>query len=83
MPENGGLCICVAARLLKAESYFQRAAIHFFRGATSRLLTRAPLGYLAERDPLGGGGGFCPPPLPNSRTGGSSEVDESANESSQ
>jgi hypothetical protein len=26
-------------------------------------LTRAPLGYVAERAPLGGGGKFCPPCL--------------------
>ena len=28
-----------------------------------QLLTRAPLGYSAERAPLGGGGRFCPPCL--------------------
>ena len=44
-------------------------------------LTRAPLGYSAERAPLGGGGGrFCPP-LPNSRTNRRSEAGEAAIES--
>ena len=45
-----------------------------------RILTRAQLGYLAERAPLRGAD--SPPPLPNSRTHGSSEVGEAANESS-
>ena len=43
-------------------------------------LTRAPLGYSAERAPLGGR--FCPPPpLPNSRTNRRSEAGEAAIES--
>ena len=29
----------------------------------SEKVTRAPLGYSAERAPLGGGGRFCPPCL--------------------
>ena len=47
----------------------------------ARGLTRAPLGYSAERAPLGGGGRFCPPPLPNSRTNRRSEAGEAAIES--
>ena len=43
------------------------------------LLTRAPLGYSAERAPLGGG--QILPPLPNSRTNRRSEAGESAIES--
>ena len=38
-----------------------------------RTLTRAPLGYLAERALLGMGQILHPPPLPNSRTGGPGE----------
>ena len=44
-------------------------------------LNRAPLGYSAERAPLGGGIS-PPPPLPNSRTRRRSAVGEAANESS-
>ena len=47
---------------------------------TQTALTRAPLGYSAERAPLGGGGRFCPP-LPNSRTNRRSEAGEAAIES--
>ena len=43
-------------------------------------LTRAPLGYSAERAPLGGGGQILPP-LPNSRTNRRSEAGEAAIES--
>ena len=44
-------------------------------------LTRAPLGYSAERAPLGGG--QILPPLPNSRTDGRRKTGKTANESSQ
>ena len=43
-------------------------------------LTRAPLGYSAER-PRWGGGGQILPPLPNSRTNRRSEAGEAAIES--
>ena len=43
-------------------------------------LTRAPLGYSAERAPLGG---QILPPLPNSRTDGRRKTGKTANESSQ
>ena len=43
-------------------------------------LTRAPLGYSAERAPLGGGGADSAP-LPNSRTNRRSEAGEAAIES--
>ena len=46
---------------------------------TGRGLTRAPLGYSAERTPLGGG--QILPPLPNSRTNRRSEAGEAAIES--
>ena len=42
------------------------------------ILTRAPLGYSAERAPLGG---HILPPLPNSRTNRRSEAGEAAIES--
>ena len=44
-------------------------------------LTWVPLGYLAERALLGGGGKFCP--LSNSQTSGCSKVGGTAIESSQ
>ena len=44
-------------------------------------LTRAPLGYSAERAPLGGG--QILPPLPNSRTNRRSEAGEAAIESAE
>ena len=44
----------------------------------SSLLTRAPLGYLAERAPLGAA---YSAPLPNSRTNRRSEAGEAAIES--
>ena len=47
----------------------------------SGMLTRAPLGYSAERAPLGGGGGAYFAPLPNSRTNRRSEAGEAAIES--
>ena len=43
-------------------------------------LTRAPLGYSAERAPLGGADSA---PLPNSRTDGRRKTGKTANESSQ
>ena len=43
-------------------------------------LTRAPLGYSAERTPLRGGGQILPP-LPNSRTNRRSEAGEAVIES--
>ena len=45
------------------------------------VLTRAPLGYSAERAPLGGG--QILPPLPNSRTDGRRKTGKTASESSQ
>ena len=45
-------------------------------------LTRAPLGYSAERAPLGGGA-YSAPPLPNSRTNRRSEAGEAAIERSE
>ena len=45
------------------------------------LIARAPLGYWAERPPLGGGQ-IRPPPLPNSRTDGRGGTREAAIESS-
>ena len=45
---------------------------------TASPLTRAPLGYSAERAPLGG---QILPPLPNSRTNRRSEAGEAAIES--
>ena len=45
-----------------------------------RMLTRAPLGYSAERAPLEGGGADSAP-LPNSRTNRRSEAGEAAIES--
>ena len=47
----------------------------------SRCLTRAPLGYSAERAPLVGGGQILPPSLPKSQTDGGSEEGEAAIES--
>ena len=47
--------------------------------SVSPFLTRAPLGYSAERAPLGGG--QILPPLPNSRTNRRSEAGEAAIES--
>ena len=44
----------------------------------SHALTRAPLGYSAERAPLGGGQILPPPPLPNSRTNRRGEAGEAA-----
>ena len=44
------------------------------------ILTRAPLGYSAERAPAGGGQ-ILLPPLPNSRTNRRSEAGEAAIES--
>ena len=53
------------------------------KGIMSFNLTRAPLGYSAERAPLGAGGQILPPPLPNSRTNRRSEAGEGAIESSE
>ena len=47
------------------------------RNAIANILTRAPLGYSAERAPLGGGA-YSAPPLPNSRTNRRSEAGEAA-----
>ena len=60
--------MCLAFKQKNVEADYVRA-----------MLTCAPLGYSAERAPLGGGG-FRP--LPNSRTRGRSEVGKAANESS-
>ena len=46
----------------------------------TRILTRAPLEYSAERATLGGEADFAP--LPNSRTHGRSEVGKASNGSS-
>ena len=46
----------------------------------ARGLTRAPLGYSAERAPLRGGQ-ILPPPLPNSRNNRRSEAGQAAIES--
>ena len=43
--------------------------------------TRAPLGYSVDRAPLGGGGAYSAPPLPNSRTNRRCEAGEAAMES--
>ena len=54
--------------------------IFFIYQKRLRPLTRAPLGYSAERAPLGGGGADSAP-LPNSRTNRRSEAGEAAIES--
>ena len=61
------------------QPFIRHKARHSFEQCISCALTRAPLGYSAERAPLGGW--HILPPLPNSRTNRRSEAGEAAIES--
>ena len=63
---------------LEDQMQSQRSWLCKLLGAATYRLTRAPLGYLAERAPLRGQ--ILPPPPLNSRMRGRSEVGEAANE---
>ena len=48
--------------LIFQKEIIAKATMETFLEMIIRILTRAPLGYLAEGAPLGGGVDFAPPP---------------------